>query len=39
MDIDKEWNKIGLQRNINFHCGVGDSFFDATMHLLKYLKF
>jgi hypothetical protein len=39
MDIDKELNKIDLQRITSFQYGVGEFFFDAITHLLKYYKF
>jgi len=33
MDIDKELNKIDLQRIPSFQYGVGELFFDAITHL------
>jgi hypothetical protein len=39
MDIDKGLNKINLQRITSFQHGVGEFFFDAITHLLKFYKF
>jgi hypothetical protein len=39
MDIDKELNKINLQKIASFQHGVGEFFFDAITYLLKYYKF
>jgi len=40
MDIDIEFEKIGLKRIISFQCNVGDYLCDVITCLLKYsIKF